>query len=329
VPLDELTGLLARWHAADSRMARVRVMREASSTLGGLNDVERRELGRALAAQGVGSLARQVEQGSAVWGPSGWEEHAAQELLGLDTDRALDVISELEGALAGTSDPSGPTLPPPPPGGDHHLPAPGEDPALAEWERPWRPEEAGDDRPPDVAEATATEDEDAGLAEHAPAGQEAPADRDTSVGHATTAGQDPSIGEDASAGGQAPAAVTSAEAGTPPVEPVPPAAPAPSSASLAAPVVPPRAAVAGASLAHLRELPAGWRRRRATVQLVRDGELDDVDPRALLHLFDRDGDRTRVAAALVARDLVDGSVLLDELPPAAGRRLARRRARRD
>jgi hypothetical protein len=309
VPLDQLTGLLARWHAADSRVARARLLREASSTLRGLDDTERRELGRALTDHGIERLGQQVAQGTAVWGPGGWEDQAAQELLALDTDLALDVISELETALASTS---GAVLPPPP-GADGHLPAtdpdlgarepqppgpPAAEDVDAHWELPWTTEP--------VTESEASEPVPARVDVTAPE----------------------------------PAPTVS---GPPEPAPTAPAAPVPTRSIDLDPVDAPTrrgsaatarlATVAGPderspqTAADLLELPDGWRRRRAADRLLQRGGLDGVDAAELLSMFDRVGDRIRIAARLVAAGRIDEATLRERLPAAAGNRLARRLAR--
>jgi hypothetical protein len=105
VPIEELTGLLARWHAADGRLARAGVLREAADTLRGLSATDRRALGTALAEQGMEGLATPLIAGRDLGGDAG---HAlADDLLALDTDRVLDVLTSLEQGAS--------HLPPPPP----------------------------------------------------------------------------------------------------------------------------------------------------------------------------------------------------------------------
>lgn len=82
-----------------------------------------------------------------------------------------------------------------------------------------------------------------------------------------------------------------------------------------------------AVLALLRRFPDGWQRRRAALRLLTDGLLDRLDPVDLLRLFAREGDRTRVAAALVGDGAVDVARLAGLLPDGSIRRLSRRAAR--
>jgi hypothetical protein len=332
VPLDQLTGLLARWHAADSRVARARLLREASSTLRGLDDTERRELGRALTDHGIGALGQQVARGTAVWGPGGWEHQAAQELLALDTDLALDVISELETALASTSGSGRP----PPPRADGHLPETDPDlgvrdpeppgPAAAEdvtshWQLPWTIEPATDEDASERARSRVGAAAQAAPAPAAPA-PAAPAPAATDPDPPEVAATDPDPSEPAVAAPVAPVRTRSIVPG--PLDAPTPAGSAATSGTR--PVAGPNERSAQ-TVAELRELPDGWRRRRAADRLLRDGGLEEVDAGEVLSMFDRVGDRIRIAARLVAVGRIDEATLQERLPAAAGDRLVRRLAR--
>jgi hypothetical protein len=253
MPLDQLTGLLARWHATDGRVAQARLLREAAATLRELTADERAELAAAMRATGLDELADHLGQP----GVGRWPDEAARWLLMLDTDAVLDVLGQLE-------HPS-PPPPPPPPGAAGHEVA----------------EPSADDPPPDLPSVVETD-------------TTAPAD--DADGDRLDADGDRLDAEDAD-GDRLDADATAGDR-------------------------------ADGALALLRELPAGWRRRRTADRLARRGALDAVDAATVLSLFDRAGDRSAIAARLLERDALDASELGRWLPPAAVRRLTGRRARR-
>jgi hypothetical protein len=297
MPLDQLTGLLARWHATEGRVARVGILREAADTLRGLSETERRALGGALAEQGMERLATPLVVGRDLGGDAG---HAlADDLLALDTDRVLDVLSSLEERAAhlpppATDDAVGPWPPPPPaPAAEPAPPTmveirPGRTPGPADQPRPEAVEPAALDLEVPAAEETgaAVVAESAEPPGSAPEPRVDPGDR---VLMPTTGRGDPhTVG-----------ATGSAE--------------------------PDRAEGA---MALLREVPAGWRRRRTADRLVQRGALDGVDPADLLGLFDRVGDRTLLAGRLLDRGGIDARTIGALLPPGPRRRLLARLARR-
>jgi hypothetical protein len=289
VPIEELTGLLARWHAADGRLARAGVLREAAETLRGLSPTDRRALGTALAEQGMEGLATPLIAGRDLGGDAG---HAlADDLLALDTDRVLDVLTSLEQGAS--------HLPPPPP-------PPGTDPQL----------EPTAELPPEPQPAPSPQPEPSPQPQPAPAPEEPP--RDPEVRAEDPPATTPS--EPASTVGhpspRRPAARPATEGGGPP--------PAARRSGFELP----RPADLDEALAQLRALPAGWRRRRAAVRWLEEGVLAGVDPAILLGEFGQIADRRRVADQLLAAGQVDPAWLADQLPSQVVRRLARRRARR-
>jgi hypothetical protein len=288
VPIEELTGLLARWHAADGRLARAGVLREAADTLRGLSATDRRALGTALAEQGMEGLATPLIAGRDLGGDAG---HAlADDLLALDTDRVLDVLTSLEQGASHLPPP------PPPPGTDAEL---GRQPEpQAELPPEPQPEPSPEPQPEPAPEEPRLDPEV--RAEEPPA--TTPSEPASSVGH-------PSPGR--------PAARPATEGGGPPA-----------AGARRGVFELPRPADVDEALAQLRALPAGWRRRRAAVRWLEEGVLAGVDPAILLGEFGQIADRRRVADQLLATGQVDPARLADQLPSQVVRRLARRRARR-
>jgi hypothetical protein len=288
VPIDELTGLLARWHAADGRLARAAVLREAAETLRGLSEADRRALGSALAEEGMERLATPLVAGRDLGGDAG---HAlADDLLALDTDRVLDVLSSLERQAS--------HLPPPPPGADAES-VPSEPQPERRPERERRPEPEPEPRPEPQPEAWAEQPP----AEPPVRAEEPPA---------------PTASEPAR-----PAAHPAQPTRTPPMD----ASPSAGTARRGGFELP-QATDAEDALAQLRALPAGWRRRRAAVRWLEEGVLAGADPATVLEVFERIADRRRVADQLLAVGQIDADRLLDQLPAQVVRRLVRRRSRR-
>jgi hypothetical protein len=294
VPIDELTGLLARWHAADGRLARAGVLREAAETLRGLSDADRRALGTALAEQGMEGLATPLVAGRDLGGDAG---HAlADDLLALDTDRVLDVLSSLE-QRAGH-------LPPPPPSADTAT----------------VPSEPRPEHPPEPMPEPVPEPQPDLQAEPPP--EEPPVQRPARAEEPPApTGSEPTASEPARTAERHP--VPPRPQVAPPVEARPPAG-----AARRGGFELPQPRDAEDALAQLRALPAGWRRRRAAVRWLEEGVLAGADPATLLGAFERIADRRRVADQLLAVGQVDADRLRDQLPAQAVRRLVRRRARR-
>jgi hypothetical protein len=291
MPIEELTGLLARWHAADGRLARAGVLREAAETLRGLSVTDRRALGTALAEQGMEGLATPLIGGRDLGGDAG---HAlADDLLALDTDRVLDVLTSLEERASHLP-------PPPPPPGTDAPPDPQPEPPPER--RPGSPPEPQPAPSPEPQPEPAPEEpalDPAVRAEEPPA--PAPSEPASTVGHATP--------------------------GRPAVTPAPEGGRSRPAARRGGFELPQPADVDDA-LAQLRALPAGWRRRRAAVRWLEEGVLAGVEPATLLGEFGQIADRRRVADQLLATGQVDPARLVDQLPAPVVRRLARRRARR-
>jgi hypothetical protein len=290
VPIEELTGLLARWHAADGRLARAGVLREAAETLRGLSATDRRALGTALAEQGMEGLATPLIAGRDLGGDAG---HAlADDLLALDTDRVLDVLTSLEQGAS--------HLPPPPP-------PPGTD------EQPDPQPEPRAELPPEPQPAPAPDPQPA----PAPDPQPEPAPEEPPLDPEVRAEEPPTT---------TPSEPTSTVRHAAPERPASggPSRPAARRGGFELP----RPADVDEALAQLRALPAGWRRRRAAVRWLEQGVLAGVDPATLLGEFGRIADRRRVADQLLATGQVDPAWLADQLPSQIVRRLARRRARR-
>jgi hypothetical protein len=336
VPLEDVADLLERWRRAGGVWSRSRVIAESATRLSRLSPDERRVLASALAEQGMPELVAPLRPDS----PVRLEPHQLQTvvdgLLTLDGDDIDDLVATMRDpdqvrahAYEALRELPPPPVPPPGHAVLDHLPPPGSSP-------PRRPEVPAADEIPRADEVTATDD-DTATDDVMPTDVVAATDaRHTAlspVAEGPTTGDTATIVEAAPAADRVPAAEDL------------PAAPAGVAADAATALVELRGATSPPArrrvLAGLRgrqlsveeavrlldEVPDGWQRRRATLQLLDLGALDAVPGARVVDRLTRASDRRFAAGALLDAGLLAPGELPGLVPPSTARWLTARSRR--